>query len=174
VEFDPTNWTKLDSTPEKQLVANFDYKVNQFEDYYDVASAGIGENQRALARHSVGYQTREYLQNLSEDPVTQFRLYQGFIREKGTANAVTKIFNKLSRTGDAIELNEEWAFRVGRLGGIDQLKEIEILLEKDKFQVNPQPILVLDTKPVNILDQYYRIVGSITYGLHLTNILGQC
>jgi hypothetical protein len=160
VEFDPTNWTKLDSTPEKQLVANFDYKVNQFEDYYDVASAGIGENQRALARHSVGYQTREYLQNLSEDPVTQFRLYQGFIREKGTANAVTKIFNKLSRTGDAIELNEEWAFRVGRLGGLDQLKEIEILLEKDKFQVNPQPILVLDTKPVNILDQYYRIVGS--------------
>ena len=159
-EFNPTNWTKLDSTPEKQLVANFDYKVNQFEDYYDVASAGIGENQRALARHSVGYQTREYLQNLSEDPVTQFRLYQGFIREKGTANAVTKIFNKLSRAGDAIELNEEWAFRVGRLGGIDQLKEIEILLEKDKFQVNPQPILVLETKPINILDQYYRIVGS--------------
>jgi len=159
-EFNQNNWTKLDSTPEKQLVANFDYKVNQFEDYYDVASAGVGENQRALARHSVGYQTREYLQNLSEDPVTQFRLYQGFIREKGTANAVTKIFNKLSRTGDAIELNEEWAFRVGRLGGIDQLKEIEILLEKDKFQVNPQPILVLETKPVNILDQYYRIVGS--------------
>ena len=159
-EFKPVTWSKLDSTPEKQLVANFDYKVNQFEDYYDTTSSGIGENQRALARHSVGYQTREYLQNISEDPVTQFRLYQGFIREKGTANAVTKIFNKLSRTADACELNEEWAFRVGRLGGIDQLKEIEIRLEKDKFQINPQPILVLETEPNNILDQYYRIVGS--------------
>ncbi len=175
-EFNPTNWSKLDSTPEKQLVANFDYKINQFEDYYDVASAGIGENQRALARHSVGYQTREYLQNLSEDPVTQFRLYQGFIREKGTANAVTKIFNKLSRTGDAIELNEEWAFRVGRLGGLDQLKEIEISLEKDKFQVNPQPILAVETLPNNSLDQYYRIVGEnfsiqpIPYTTHINPV----
>lgn len=159
-EFDTTNWTKLDLTPEKQLVANFDYKVNQFEDYYDVASSGIGENQRALARHSVGYQTREYLQNLSEDPVTQFRLYQGFIREKGTANALTKIFNKLSRTGNAIDLNEEWAFRVGRLGGIDQLKEVEISLKKDKFQLNPQPILITEISEDNVLDQYYRIVGS--------------
>jgi len=160
-EFNDTNWSKLDSTPEKQLIANFDYKISQFEDFYDAASSGVGESQRALARHAVGYQTRQYLQNLSEDPVTQFQLYQGFIREKGTANAITKIFNKLSRTSDAsVVLNEEWAFRVGRLGGVDQLNEIEINIEKDKFQVNPQPILLVNALPNNVIDQYYRIVRS--------------
>lgn len=76
------NWSKLDSTPEKQLIPNFDYKVNQIEDYYNVDSEGIGETQRDLARHATGYQTREYLQNLAQDPTTQYQLYRGFVREK--------------------------------------------------------------------------------------------
>ena len=159
--FDDTKWSKLDTTPEKQLVANFDYKINLFEDYYDVASDGIGEVQRTLARHSIGYQTRDYLQNLAEDSVTQFQLYQGFIREKGTSNAITKVFNKLSRSGDAsVSLYEEWAFRVGRLGGIDQLTEIEFNINKKGLVLNPQPILLENTLSSNILDQYYRVSES--------------
>ena len=156
--FDDSKWSKLDSTPEKQLISNFDYKINQFEDYYNVASEGIGETQRALARHALGYQPREYLQNLSEDSVTQFQLYQGFIREKGTANAITKVFDKLSRSGDAsIVLNEEWAFRVGRIGGVDQLREVEINLSKDKFKLNPQPLLLTPSAPNIAIDQNYRL-----------------
>lgn len=159
--FNDTLWDKLDSTPEKQLIANFDYKINQFDDYYNVAAEGTGEDQRALARHAIGYQTRDYLQNLSEDSVTQFQLYQGFIREKGTANSITKVFNKLSRSGDSsIVLNEEWAFRVGRLGGLDQLKEIELRLTKDNFKLNPQPILLLSTISSADVDQNYRLTRS--------------
>lgn len=159
--FDDTYWSKLDTTPEKQLVSNFDYRINQIGDYYDAISEGVGAVQRDLARHTVGYQTRDYLQNLSADPVTQFMLYQGFIREKGTANAITKIFDKLSRSNsDSIVLNEEWAFRVGRLGGIDQLKEIEIQLAKNKFLIDPQPLLITPSVPSVITDQYYYLTGS--------------
>jgi hypothetical protein len=156
--FDNTLWTKLDSTPQKQLISNFDYKINQFEDYYNVSSEGIGESERALARHALGYQQRDYLQNLAEDSVSQFQLYQGFIREKGTSNAITKVFNKLSRNSSAaVELNEEWAFRIGRLGGLDQLTEIEFNLYKDKFTINPQSLLLVNSSPANIVDQHYRI-----------------
>ena len=159
--FDDTQWSKLDSTPEKQLISNFDYKINQFDDYYNVAAEGIGEDQRALARHAIGYQSREYLQNLSEDSVTQFQLYQGFIREKGTANSITKVFDKLSRSGSSsITLNEEWAFRVGRVGGVDQLREVEINLLKDRFKLNPQPLLLTSTLPATEIDQNYRITRS--------------
>jgi hypothetical protein len=143
-KFNISVWSKLDSIPSKQLISNFDYKINQFADYFDVSSDGIEKSQRELARHTIGYQQREYLQNLSEDPVTQFQLYQGFIREKGTANAITKVFDKLSVAGSSsIVLNEEWAFRVGQLGGTAQLSELEIVLKKDKFNVNPQSISVL-------------------------------
>ena len=46
-----------------------DYRINQIEDYFDVASEGLGKSQRDLARHTVGYQSRTYLENLSEDPM---------------------------------------------------------------------------------------------------------
>jgi hypothetical protein len=159
--FDTTYWVKLDTTPEKQLVSNFDYRINQMGDYYDAISEGVGAVQRDLARHTIGYQSRDYLQNLSSDPVTQFLLYQGFIREKGTANSITKIFDKLSRSNsDSIILNEEWAFRVGRLGGVDQLREVEIQLSKNKFLLDPQPMFIGLTKPSIITDQYYYLTGA--------------
>jgi hypothetical protein len=159
--FNDANWTKLDSKPVKQLVSNFDYKIKQFSDYFETSSQGLDQSQRELARHTIGYQQRDYLQNLAEDSVSQFQLYQGFIREKGTANSVTKIFNKLSRSGsDSVVLNEEWAFRLGQVGGVDQFSEIEIQLEKNKFKLNPQPHLVTSSESPNALDQYYRFTAN--------------
>ncbi len=158
--FDDTYWTKLDSTPEKQLIPNFDYKIKQFSDYFEVSSEGINQSQRDLARHAIGYQQRDYLQNLAEDPVSQFQLYQGFIREKGSANAITKIFGKLSRSGsDSIVLNEEWAFLLGRMGGTDQLTEVEMQLVKNKFELNPQLFLIESGESTNS-DQNYRLRSS--------------
>jgi hypothetical protein len=159
--FDDTYWTKLDSSPKKQLISNFDYKIKQFSDYFEVSSEGIDQSQRNLARHTIGYQQRDYLQNLAEDPVSQFQLYQGFVKEKGTANAITKIFGKLSRSGsDSIELNEEWAFLLGRIGGVDQLTEVEIQLVKNKFELNPQLFLIESSETTVNTDQNYRLTAN--------------
>lgn len=175
--FDDTFWSKLDSSPKKELISNFDYKVNQFSDYFEVSSQGAGQSQRDLARHTIGYQQRDYLQNLSEDPVTQFQLYQGFIREKGSANSISKIFDKLSRSGsDSIILNEEWAFLIGRMGGTDQLTEVEIQIEKNKFELNPQVFLVEPGKISQDFDQNYRVsiedftIAPIPYTTDITPV----
>jgi len=163
-EFNDDNWTILDSNPEKQLIANFDYRVNQIEDYFNVGSQGLGKSQRDLARHTIGYQQRQYLQYLAEDEVTQYKLYQGFIREKGTNNSITKLFNKISKSGQSsVSLEEEWAFRVGQFGGIDQTNVYEIKLDTEEFVLNPQPILVVDSKPNQPLDRYYRVNKSDFY-----------
>jgi hypothetical protein len=159
--FDENNWSLLDLIPEKQLIPNFDYKINLFDDYYNVAAEGVGQSQRTLARHAIGYQERQYLQDLAEDPITQFQLYQGFIREKGTANSITKVFDKLSRAGsDSIQLDEEWAFLLGKFGGTDQTREIEFTLQKDKFLIDPQPIIVSEDYLTYPDDQYYRITAE--------------
>ena len=155
--FQEDNWTRLDSEPSKQLIPNYDYRINQMEDYFDVASSGLGKSQRDLARHTVGYQQREYLQALAEDQVTQFQLYQGFIREKGTNNSLTKLFNKIGRAGNAsVELSEEWAFKVGQLGGVDQSSAIELKLNTDSFKINPQPIIA-EHEIGETTDRYYRV-----------------
>ena len=159
--FNDAYWTKLDSTPQIQLIPNFDYKIKQFSDFFETSSEGTNQSQRTLARHTIGYQQRDYLNNIAEDPVSQFQLYQGFIREKGTTNAITKIFGKLSRSGaDSVTLNEEWAFLVGRVGGIDQLTEIEIQIEKNKLQLNPQLFLIEATETTTVTDQNYRITSK--------------
>lgn len=159
--FDDTKWSKLDVTPEKQLVANFDYRINSMYDYFEVLSDGLSTSQRDLARHTIGYQTRDYLNNLSEDSVTQFLLYQGFIREKGTKNSITKIFDKLSRSGaDSVELKEEWAIVTGRVGGVDQIHEHELEVVKKNFNLNPQPILIEYQQAETNKDLYYRVIGS--------------
>ena len=159
--FDNRFWTKLDSAPQKQLIPNFDYKIKQFSDYFETSSESANASQRSLARHTIGYQQREYLNNLAEDPVSQFQLYQGFIREKGSANAITKIFGKLSRAGsDSVILNEEWAFLVGRIGGTDQLTEVEIQIEKNRLQLNPQLFLIGTTVPQIATDLDYRLTAN--------------
>jgi hypothetical protein len=168
--FDNAVWSKLDTNPTKELVSNFDYKINQFDEYYDTTAEGIGESQRTLARHAIGYQPRGYLQDLAEDPVTQFQLYQGFIREKGTINAVTKVFDKLSRSGDSsIVLNEEWAFRVGQFGGVDAIEEFEFYIEKNKIKLNPQPLLVTDT---SVSDGIAYQIKSSDFTLTPSNTVG--
>lgn len=160
--FDDSQWTKLDLTPTKQLVSNFDFKTNQFEDYYNSDADGTGSSQRDLARHAIGYQNRDYLQEIAEDQVTQFKLYQGFIREKGTNNAIIKVFDKLSKTPDSsIELNEEWGFRVGKFGGVDQVSYVEFEIDKGDIQINPQPVLITASPEIKTtLDSYIRIDKS--------------
>lgn len=159
--FNDTFWTKLDSTPTKQLVSNFDYKIKQFSDYFETSTDGIDQSQRSLARHAIGYQQRDYLQNLSTDSVSQFQIYKGFIREKGTANSVTKIFDKLSRSGsDSIQLNEEWAFLLGRFGGTDQYSEVEIQLIKNKYLLDPQLFLIQSIADTLVTDQNYRLTAD--------------
>jgi hypothetical protein len=160
-KFDESRWTKLDSTPKKQLVSNFDYKIKQFSDYFETSTDGIDQSQRDLARHAIGYQKRDYLQNLAQDPVSQFLLYQGFIKEKGTVNSIKKIFDKLSRSGnDSIKLNEEWAFLLSRFGGVDQFTELELQLVKNKFILDPQLFIVENIESNNTSTKDYKLTPS--------------
>ena len=141
--FDESKWSILDSNPTSGLVPNFDFRVNQIEDYYELTVDGINSAQKTLAKHTVGFQQRNYLQEIAEDDVSQFKLFQGFSREKGTNNAIKKVFDKVSKVDDdKIVLDEEWAFRMGSVGGTDQIDETEFVLQSNNFKLNPQPILL--------------------------------
>ena len=169
-KFDRTFWDLLDNLPESGLVANFDFRINQIEDYYETSIEGINSNQKELAKHTVGFQAREYLQEIAEDTVSQFKLYQGFSREKGTNNAIKKVFDKVSTVSDdKIVLDEEWAFRLGSVGGTDQIDEAEFDLKVSDFKLNPQPIL-LNGKQFDIVDfQNYILLNDNDYQLANTS-----
>ena len=61
---DNTNWILKDEKPSPQLIPNFDYKIAQFNDFYNLETTNFDESQQKLAQKLIGYQSRDYLENL--------------------------------------------------------------------------------------------------------------
>ena len=155
--FNNSDWYRLSEEPEKKLLTNFDYRINQFMDFYDLDSAGFDETQQELAQHLVGYQKRQYLANIINDDVSQFKFYNGFIQDKGTMNSVRKLFDSIAENQeDKIELYEEWAVQLGRYGSIDNEKQLEYRLTDSKLEEAPQ-IFKLKNVKSSIIDKIYNI-----------------
>jgi hypothetical protein len=139
--FEYSDWIQLKSQPVEGLIPNFDYRVEQFRDFYSLEASNFNSTQEKLARHLVGYQPRQYLANIINDDVSQFKFYQGFIKEKGTRNSIDKLFDVLRSSGFGnIDIKEEWAFKVGEYGATDAYTEIEFPLDEQKYLHNPQNI----------------------------------
>lgn len=155
--FDANNWYRLSEKPTAELLTNLEYKTNQFADFYDLDTDNFDVNQQEIAQHLIGYQKRDYLSNIINDDVSQYKFYQGFIQDKGTLNALTKLFDALgSADKDSLEFYEEWAVRVGQYGAADGFEEVEFLLDESQFRLSPQPILLTDTIPEDVTDLVYR------------------
>ena len=163
-EFIFDNWNKLDSRPTAKLIPNWDYRANQFADFYDLDTDSFDLDQQKFAQHLIGYQKRQYLENIINDDVSQYKFYQGYITEKGTKNSFSKLFDALSTsTGDSLEFYEEWAVRIGQYGSNLGFDEVEFLLDENKFLINPQPIELTKTYNPNLLDFVYRILPDQVY-----------
>jgi hypothetical protein len=149
--FDAINWTLLDNKPISALIPNFDYKINQFEDFYSLDIDNFDISQQKLAQHLIGYSPRSYLDNIFSNPISQYKFYQGYIKEKGTKNALTKL-EKASTANlqGTLEFNEEWAFRVGYFGSYSSYNEIELPLRETAFVENSQLIQFVDELPESV------------------------
>jgi len=144
-KFDHGTWTRKLNKPAAQLIPNFDYKISQFNDFYNLETNNFDETQQQLAQHLIGYQSRPYLENLFQNDISQYKFYQGFIKEKGTLNAIQKLV-KAKFYGENINLNvyPEWMFKVGEFGSLDQDKVVQFLMEDDKFTNTVQSIELLN------------------------------
>ena len=145
-KFEKINWTLKDSKPAPQLIPNFEYKISQFNDFYELETNNFDESQQQLAQRLTGYQSRDYLENLFVNDVSQYKFYQGYIREKGTQNAIDKIL-KAKYEGENINLNfyPEWMIRTGKFGNTDAIENIQITLKDTEVTADPQSIELFDT-----------------------------
>ena len=153
-----SEWVKLANRPEAGLLPNFDYKVNQFADFYDLDSDNFDVEQQKHAQHLIGYQKRQYLENIINDDVSQYKFYQGMIQDKGTLNSLTKLFDVLSGANkESLEFHEEWAIKEGQYGANDGFEEVEFRLDESKFKISPQPFELVDPTNNSTADLIYRI-----------------
>jgi len=168
-KFDSSNWTLKDSKPSPQLIPNFDYKISQFNDFYELETNNFDESQQQLAQRLIGYQSRDYLENLFVNDVSQYKFYQGYIREKGTQNAIDKIL-KAKYEGEDITLDmyPEWMIRTGNFGNTDSIENIQIILKDDEISSNPQSIELLDNS--NDTKEYARSEGIVKDDFYYTPV----
>lgn len=161
--FNQTEWSRLNEKPKSELYANFDYRINQFADFYDLDTDNFDSEQQRLAQHIIGYQKRKYLENIVTDDVSQYKFYQGFIQDKGTLNAIEKLFGKLSKTGEAgLQLYEEWAVQLGQYGSVDNIEHVEFNIDEKLLTEEPQSFELVNT-PSNVNDKIYRILPYQVY-----------
>jgi hypothetical protein len=145
--FNSVDWIKLDSKPRAQILPNWTYKANQFEDFYSLDSDNFDGSQQAVAQHLIGYQKRQYLSNIIKDDVSEFKFYQGLIVEKGTQNVLNKLFDVLSASGqESITFYEEWALRVGQYGANASFENIEFIIDEQEVKNNPQGFELVNQK----------------------------
>ena len=164
IEFNNDNWILLQDKPTAALLPNWDYRAEQFTDFYDLDTDNFDAGQQKIAQHLIGYQNRQYLENIIQNDVSQYKFYQGMIIEKGTQNVLSKLFDVLSADGqESLTFDEEWAFRVGEYGAVDTYDEIEFKLDEANFKLNPQPIELVDRIDPNVVDFVYRQRPSDVY-----------
>ncbi len=162
--FEDSNWIKLEDKPTSKLLPNWDYKTAQFTDFYSLDSDNFDAGQQKMAQHLIGYQKRQYLENIIQDDVSQYKFYQGMIIEKGTQNVFNKLFDVLSADDqESLTFNEEWAIRVGNYGASDAFSEIEFKLDESQFKLTPQPIELVSEIDLKLVDFVYRQLPSDIY-----------
>ena len=143
--FQAKDWTLKEDKPAPQLIPNFEYKISQFNDFYELETNNFDESQQQLAQRLTGYQSRDYLENLFVNDVSQYKFYQGYIREKGTKNAIDKILKARHEGEDiSLDLYPEWMIRIGNFGNTDSVENIQIILKDDEIKADPQSIELLD------------------------------
>ena len=161
--FTASQWTQLPEQPQPALLGNFDYKINQFQDFYSLDIDNFDAGQQAAAQHLTGYTPRAYLNYIIGNPIAQYKFYQGMIKEKGTRNSVTKLARaSLNNLQSNIDFNEEWAFRIGYYGGYNTYQELETGLQSSDFIENPQIISFVETIDTSKTDStYYKTESDI-------------
>ena len=163
-KFNAADWSLLAEKPTAKMSANWDYRAEQFTDFYDLDTDNFDAEQQKFAQHLIGYQKRQYLENIIKDDVSQYKFYQGMIIEKGTQNVLNKLFDVLSADGvESLTFNEEWAVRVGSYGAVTAFDETEFILDESQFKINPQPMELVPTIDSSVVDFVYRQRPSDVY-----------
>lgn len=132
------------------LTSNFEKAVDDIRLMFDIELAD-SIVLRNYARHLIGMQKREYMDNLLVSDIEQFELYQGMIQEKGTPG----VFNKLVRShrvsdNSTLHFLEEWAFRIADFGAprdplmTFQLRQTDVRDYPQFISLQPQAGAALD------------------------------
>jgi hypothetical protein len=152
--FDFEKFTISDNVPTGML-PNWGTKAGQFENFYNIDIANNEDDLDKFGKGLIGYQKRNYLENLQLDDVSQIKFYQGMLQEKGTGSSFNNLLKtQLDNLTVDLDFYEEWAVRVGAYGAVDLNQEVELILEEGVFDSNAKIVELVEESFVPAEDRY--------------------
>lgn len=174
--FDSTKWAQVSNSEIKTgLLPNFSYNAEKFNRINDIDDPEILGDFELYSDSAIGFQPRQYLTDFGLNEVTQAKFYQGYIKQKGTMNAI----NAFTATGvngvtSDINIYEEWAMRVGEYGALDNNRSVDLILTEGTFDGDPVTFTLLPeggTSITNIIgvtpDKLYKTEGVYSPNLYV-------
>jgi len=157
-QFEFSNWLPVDKAKIKTgLLSNFARNSSLSKNFYNVDKVNLESEFDLFALGLIGYRNRNYLNDLALDDITQVKFYQGFIKEKGTLNAIDALGRvQIGTDQTSYSIAEEWAFRVGAYGSLDTNQFVELILDEDYVLNNPTSIEVVDNHTVTYSSIYTK------------------
>jgi hypothetical protein len=167
--FSFSDWLPVDKTKIKTgLLNNFARNSSMSKDFYNIDKVNLESEFDLAALSLIGYKNRSYLSDIGLDDITQVKFYQGFIKEKGTRNALDALGRvQLGTDKTSYTIDEEWAFRVGSYGSLATNQFVELVLDANYVLSDPTSIEVVDNQTV-IYSSLYNQVNEI-YKTSITN-----
>lgn len=146
VDFVASNWQEIPKDNIKTgLLKNFTYNAGILENVYDINNQPADRTLNQFSNGLIGFRERSYLTDLGLDIETQTKFYQGYIKQKGTKNAVNALNTvELSNLTSTLSTFEEWGLRVGEYGAIDSNDYVEITLDEQLFGRDPNTFMLIN------------------------------
>jgi hypothetical protein len=158
--FNTAEWNILSAKPATKILPNWTNVATQFVEFYSMDIESFNNSQQNLAQHLIGYQKRQYLENIIKDDISEFKFYQGMIIDKGTQNVFNKLFDA---TAGSLKFYEEWAIREGQYGSSSAFDEIEFTLNQSDIINNPQWYNLTNKKDPLLSDYVHQITPDEVY-----------
>lgn len=143
--FSSSSWTRIAlSDIQTGLLPSFGHNAQIFTNIYDVDNPPQDENYQLFSAGLLGFRERPFLSNLGISIPTQTKFYQGYIKQKGTTNAINALtkatFDNINST---VNTYEEWAFQVGTYGDVNSTQYTELVLDQSVFLTNPVAVKLI-------------------------------
>lgn len=175
-DFVISDWRQIPGDQIKSgLLPNFSYNAQRFNNIFDIDNPEPTMGMEDFSQGMIGFSPRQYMTDFGIDKTTQAKFYQGFIKEKGTINAVNAFtaagFNGVTST---VNLYEEWAMRTGAYGALENNRYVEVSLYEDVFTGDPTTFTLLPSNGVSTdkivgvtPDQLYRAADGYRPAIYL-------
>ena len=137
--FDYSLWKVVNKADiKKGLLPNLTTKATFATSYYDSYGKFKDNDQLTYSHGLIGFRSRQYLEDLGLSRTSQIELYKGYIKQKGTKNAINSLISyQFNNINSDITYYEEWALRVGEYGAVNNNQFIEFRLNERAHAINP-------------------------------------